>query len=54
MVLVEKRRYDNTAQARLKAQALRRKLNYCTDIDYEVVVDRCDVEIYRKGNLHYE
>lgn len=54
MILVEKRRYDNTAQARLKSLELRRKLNYCSDIDYEVVCQGCDVEVYRKGNLHYE
>lgn len=52
MVLVAKKHCDDEPTAQYQAQLFRNRLNYCSDVQYEVVQCRNVVEIYRKGNLH--
>lgn len=53
MVLVESRKFTSSVKAEAYAHQLRKKLRMA-DIEYEVFVNKNVVEIYRKGNLHYE
>lgn len=52
MVLVTKKIYSDEPTAQIRAQLFRKNLNYCSDVQYEVVQMKNVVEIYRKGNLH--